>query len=714
MNARKRNPFRLSFLKITIICCLMLGIAYTSIYYINAEGLQRQNNQKKVQILAADFDNQIETFENTTINVAIEKVYQPFYFNKDPMYIYDLLEDFEQYKNYSVLSNGEDNFFLTSGHLCRKDVYIQNLNEDEKTGFWEKLNEVLNSKTETIGELKHVGTSKGVYFMLPFRVRSATGKETAAIGFFVEKEKFQERFEIVSGDIEGVFALYSGEELLYSNQDNILNSKQRNLFSADTVDGQYTVYYIPKTEKGIYSTADAIQAVIILAEIVLIILIAVMYADKTYKPFEDIKEKYGQTIELEKEPQNKNALDEITLMMEELVQSNTRISKQIDQNHRMLRGQVLRSLIDGTVTDKTQQYLDDLQMKLPGPYYYVLSIAFSDEEHISDDFLTIVKTQVESLTIESKRYIYSICDSAKRAVYAICSVSNQESVSQLNKEAEEVVMQYFFHPIIGAGNAQRDLNRLSASWLESMDQIHKKKQKKTGTVAPGFAYDPNSMNRIFEALDREDKEAAMASLEEYVMQIKEGCLSLLMQKYMISDFTSEMNRQARKYGIELSKRIISQLLSASDIELFESVAKELIIELYEKIKLSKAASEENESFRVFQYVNTHYAEYDMSLEKTAEELNVSDKFVRAAIQKHTGKMYKDYIIFLRIEFAKTLLENEKLSVNEICQMVGYSNVPYFIKLFKKTTGVTPAKYKLGMKQFDELELIDGDIDEIID
>lgn len=51
-------------------------------------------------------------------------------------------------------------------------------------------------------------------------------------------------------------------------------------------------------------------------------------------------------------------------------------------------------------------------------------------------------------------------------------------------------------------------------------------------------------------------------------------------------------------------------------------------------------------------------------------------------------------MFLRIEYAKKLLmQEEDMTVAQICQKVGYSNIPYFIKLFKEMTGMTPAKYK---------------------
>ena len=46
-----------------------------------------------------------------------------------------------------------------------------------------------------------------------------------------------------------------------------------------------------------------------------------------------------------------------------------------------------------------------------------------------------------------------------------------------------------------------------------------------------------------------------------------------------------------------------------------------------------------------------------------------------------------------MEAAKRLLKDKNISVIDACQQSGYNNVSYFIKVFQKYTGVTPAKYR---------------------
>ncbi len=54
----------------------------------------------------------------------------------------------------------------------------------------------------------------------------------------------------------------------------------------------------------------------------------------------------------------------------------------------------------------------------------------------------------------------------------------------------------------------------------------------------------------------------------------------------------------------------------------------------------------------------------------------------------SNKAYK-----YRINMAMELLRSTNIEVREIAFMVGFSDLPHFIKTFKKHTGKTPSKYR---------------------
>ena len=91
-------------------------------------------------------------------------------------------------------------------------------------------------------------------------------------------------------------------------------------------------------------------------------------------------------------------------------------------------------------------------------------------------------------------------------------------------------------------------------------------------------------------------------------------------------------------------------------------------------------------------------EFDMCLDKMAEELQVTSAYLSMIIKKQFHMSYKDYLTELRITEAKRLLLETDDSVVDICHQIGYGYVPYFIRVFQKNEGLTPAKYREANKR----------------
>ena len=68
-------------------------------------------------------------------------------------------------------------------------------------------------------------------------------------------------------------------------------------------------------------------------------------------------------------------------------------------------------------------------------------------------------------------------------------------------------------------------------------------------------------------------------------------------------------------------------------------------------------------------------------------------YISALIKKKTGMPIHQYIIYVRLLNAASLLENTALSVNEIAISCGFYDIAYFSKYFKKYFGVSPSEYR---------------------
>lgn len=73
--------------------------------------------------------------------------------------------------------------------------------------------------------------------------------------------------------------------------------------------------------------------------------------------------------------------------------------------------------------------------------------------------------------------------------------------------------------------------------------------------------------------------------------------------------------------------------------------------------------------------------------------NLSNSRYVAIFKNQTGKSPNEYIIDLRLQLAKSLLENTNMSIKQISERVGYNDQYFFSRLFKKHLGVSPQNYR---------------------
>lgn len=88
-------------------------------------------------------------------------------------------------------------------------------------------------------------------------------------------------------------------------------------------------------------------------------------------------------------------------------------------------------------------------------------------------------------------------------------------------------------------------------------------------------------------------------------------------------------------------------------------------------------------------------------EDIANELQVGYSWFRKQFKKYTGLAPNQYLIQLKIQHSKELLLSPENSVKSVAYLLNFESVPYFSKLFKIKTGLTPQEYRnIGLKKYD--------------
>lgn len=98
----------------------------------------------------------------------------------------------------------------------------------------------------------------------------------------------------------------------------------------------------------------------------------------------------------------------------------------------------------------------------------------------------------------------------------------------------------------------------------------------------------------------------------------------------------------------------------------------------------------------FDYIYSHKDE-SYSLQSMAQLCHISPSYFSRAFAKETGDNFSVFISRLKIEWAKQLLESTDQSINQISNDLGFCDAGYFIKMFRKHAGMTPAAYRKVLK-----------------
>lgn len=146
----------------------------------------------------------------------------------------------------------------------------------------------------------------------------------------------------------------------------------------------------------------------------------------------------------------------------------------------------------------------------------------------------------------------------------------------------------------------------------------------------------------------------------------------------------EYARKAIQLGVEdfLPKPVRSEELHKA----IENVKKKLGQEVPQAVSYSRIIQVAKS------YMDEHYGKH-LTLEEVASQIYLSPAYFSSLFKKETGFLFSDYLIKIRMEQAKKMIEQLDGSTAQIAEKVGYKDVKHFREMFRKVYGMTPSEYR---------------------
>lgn len=212
-----------------------------------------------------------------------------------------------------------------------------------------------------------------------------------------------------------------------------------------------------------------------------------------------------------------------------------------------------------------------------------------------------------------------------------------------------------------------------------------------------------SENRILDAVARGDEEAAIEAMHQHSRFTYGGRFegTLYQQKNKMIVLNTLLRKaiepsKVHPYYIDAISSKYSRIIEeANEVpnEMMWQMTRDYCayVRRYSLKEYSPAVQ------KVMNYVNLNVAE-PLTLKSLATMCFISPSYLSALFKQETGSTLIDYINTQRVNRAAQLLVQNNHTIAAVAEEVGILDVNYFTKIFKKTLGVTPTRYRREHKE----------------
>jgi AraC-like DNA-binding protein len=190
-----------------------------------------------------------------------------------------------------------------------------------------------------------------------------------------------------------------------------------------------------------------------------------------------------------------------------------------------------------------------------------------------------------------------------------------------------------------------------------------------------------------------DKAMSFFNKKVLSLDIAQKSLLSLILKEAAENFSSQLNVPFQ------AKLIKKKNAPFGGEQLIKTYLEQFLISLVrsDSLALKKAdLSEKNENEDRIVEAIVHYLKSNITnqlyLDDICKNICFSKSYIKQLFSRKKGEGIMQFFTSLKIDESKRLLREESLNITQISEMLGFSSVHYFSRVFKNRTGVSPRAY----------------------
>jgi Response regulator containing CheY-like receiver domain and AraC-type DNA-binding domain len=221
-----------------------------------------------------------------------------------------------------------------------------------------------------------------------------------------------------------------------------------------------------------------------------------------------------------------------------------------------------------------------------------------------------------------------------------------------------------------------------------------------------YRFDSGEEARLFNTIASGDLQACVRIVDDIFASNAEALRSPTAAKRLAWDLGASLMKaitETLPQGPETEKLIDAVADLPKDKDILEvrqgvsAILEVLCREAGEKVRAKAAAHKaramEGISTKIQEYLAGHLSDPSLNLEKISDDFAMTPVYLSRLFREYQHEGVHDCLNRLRVEKAKALLKDADRTLPDIGMACGFASVNTFIRVFKKSTGLSPGKYR---------------------